>query len=224
MEKKIIVFAPHPDDETLACGGTIVEKLNKGYNVVIIFMTDGRNAFSELFQIFSDPTPQELKEIRCKEAKKSTGILGVPKEELIFLEIEDGMLERKEKEGQKRVVEILSKEHPAEIYYPHKSEAHKDHRSTYNIVRNSIKSLNFHPAEYRYELSPKSNLLTRYASILDSRTLIRVNISKYLSLKKRALEAYESQISIISPMQKQPVLNASLLEKFLADSEKFLVG
>jgi len=33
MKKKVIVFAPHLDDETLGCSGTISKKLSEGYDV-----------------------------------------------------------------------------------------------------------------------------------------------------------------------------------------------
>ena len=83
MPKRVIVFAPHPDDETLGCGGTIAKKLREGYDVLIVFMTDGRNALSKLFNVCSNPTPLELREIRKEEAKKASKILGVEEEKLI---------------------------------------------------------------------------------------------------------------------------------------------
>jgi len=71
LKKKIVVFAPHPDDETLGCGGTIAKRVREGYDILIIFMTCGRNALSELFGISSNPSPLELKEIRKEEAKRA---------------------------------------------------------------------------------------------------------------------------------------------------------
>ena len=65
MKKKtVIVFAPHPDDETWGCGGSIAKKISEGFEVIVVILTDGRYAFSEIFGINSDPTPEELKEIR----------------------------------------------------------------------------------------------------------------------------------------------------------------
>ena len=38
---KILVLAPHPDDETLGCGATIARLSNEGYNVQLLTFTDG---------------------------------------------------------------------------------------------------------------------------------------------------------------------------------------
>ena len=41
MNKKILVVAAHPDDETLGCGGAIAKHSNEGDEVKVIVMTDG---------------------------------------------------------------------------------------------------------------------------------------------------------------------------------------
>ena len=105
MKKNVVIFAPHPDDETLGCGGVIAKKVKEGYNIVIIFMTDGRNALKEL-GVYSNPSPFELKEIRKKEAETATEILGVNKKNLVFLDIEDGALEKNMRTAEKRITKI----------------------------------------------------------------------------------------------------------------------
>ena len=39
-KKNLVVFAAHPDDEVLGCGGTI-KKLSKKFNVIVVFFTTG---------------------------------------------------------------------------------------------------------------------------------------------------------------------------------------
>ena len=43
-KKKIMVFAAHPDDEVLGCGGTIAMHAKKKDIVQIVFFTDGESA------------------------------------------------------------------------------------------------------------------------------------------------------------------------------------
>ena len=104
MSKKIIIFAPHPDDETLGCGGTIAKRISEGYEVFVVVMTDGRYAFMNVLDIDSDPTPEELKEIRKEEVKRATGILGVPEENLVFLDLWMALLRLTRKKLRKKLL------------------------------------------------------------------------------------------------------------------------
>jgi LmbE family N-acetylglucosaminyl deacetylase len=96
LSRTVIVFAPHPDDETLGCGGTIARKISEGYEVIIAIMTDGRYALLRVGGSCS-PTPDELVQIRRKEAEKATKILGVPSEKLLFFDFEDRKLREHER-------------------------------------------------------------------------------------------------------------------------------
>ena len=39
MAKKTLIIAPHPDDETLGCGGTILRRKNEGAEVAWLIVT-----------------------------------------------------------------------------------------------------------------------------------------------------------------------------------------
>ena len=39
---KIVVFAPHPDDEIYGCGGSILKWMEEGHDVHIVYVTDNR--------------------------------------------------------------------------------------------------------------------------------------------------------------------------------------
>jgi len=70
MNKKLVVFAPHPDDETLGCGGTIAKRVREKWEVLIVIMTDRKYAFHKVLDnVYSAPIPEQLKEIRKKEVK-----------------------------------------------------------------------------------------------------------------------------------------------------------
>ena len=80
-----LIFSPHPDDETICCGGLIARKRAKNEDIYVIFMTDGRYGTKNQ-QLFGS---KELIEIRKNEAIKALRILGVPSKNLIFLGFED---------------------------------------------------------------------------------------------------------------------------------------
>jgi LmbE family N-acetylglucosaminyl deacetylase len=230
--KRAIVFAPHPDDEILGCGGTIAKRISEGYDISIIFMTDGRNSLMEI-GVCSHPSPFELKDIRKAEAKRAAKILGIKEEKLFFLDFEDGALLRSEDLAKQRILEFLSN-FPDEVYLPQENEFHIDHRVTNRLVKSVIKKLNFHPLEFHYAIAwlYPLNLLVRVRpdslqnlimSKLLKKNVVAVDVSDYLSLKKAALEEYQSQIKILADGQRRAALKNSFLKRFLQDKEKFFV-
>ncbi|MBD0337375.1 MAG: PIG-L family deacetylase, partial [Cyanobacteria bacterium Co-bin13] len=75
-----LIVAPHPDDETLGCGGLIALKRQQGTEVRVVILTDGRASHPSHPRL---PT-QELVAIRQQEATQALAVLGVPPEDLHF--------------------------------------------------------------------------------------------------------------------------------------------
>jgi len=215
------VFAPHPDDATLGCGGTISKKISEGFEVIIVLMTDGRHLFSEGLGISSDPTPEEVKQIRKEESIRATEILGVPSKNLLFLDFEDGTLEKHGREAEKRVIEIIRKYSPADIYFPFRRDCHPDHRATNRIVRQALHQLGLADS-YEYmviHLSARVGPpMERFISIF-KRNMVEVDISGFLNLKERAIKEYKSEMTIISSKQKKPLHTD--MDRFLKEREIF---
>ena len=224
MKSRIVVFAPHPDDETLGCGGTIARRISEGYEVQIAILTDGRNAFLASFGIESEPTPSELKDIREAEVKRATKILGVIEGSLFFLGFEDGTLSQNRSQAKEKVSNILSGNAPAEVYFTYEKDLNMDHRVTSRMVRDSIKELGLETRDYRYSIEQKQpravpSLGNFFNKSRDS--VIRVDISRFLPLKKKALGEFRSQIEIISRMQRRPVVDG--IDRFLKEEESFFI-
>ena len=231
MEDKAVFFAPHPDDETLGCGGTIAQKITQGYEVSVVFLTDGRNALRDIG--ISMPSPSRLKEIRKAEAIRAAKIIGIKQENLFFFEIEDGLLSKNESKALEKISEILEV-HPREVYIPQEKEYNVDHRETNRLVKNVIEKLEFFPSEYHYSIAWRYplNLIVRFrpkhmrSSIMGKLLhcdVVRTDISASLPLKKAALDAYKSQTSLISDQQKEPLLKKTFLKNFLEKEEAFFV-
>ena len=224
MSRKIVVFAPHPDDETVGCGGTIAKRVSQGYDVLIVVMTDGKNAFSEVLGIDSNPSPEELKAIRKEELKRAMKILGVPAENVIFLDFEDGKLIENVEKAEEIVTQILEENCPEEVYFPAKKDDHKDHQATNRIVRNSVRKLGLPTLEYRYSVAQRfSRVGPRFDRFLSlfKRHMIWSDVSEFISLKEQAMKEYVSEITIISSRQRRPVV--ARFKKYLKDKETFYV-
>lgn len=222
-DRRIIVFSPHPDDETLGCGGTIARRSNEGYEVVVVVMTDGRHALRP-FHIESDPTPEELARIRKDELNKAMRALTGNEEHPVFLDFEDGTLCQRKQEGERRVLEILMDPPVSEVYCTCRKDVTLDHQAASEIIRNSIKKANLRTDYYEYLVWRKYD---RFGDAIDRalnslrRDIISVDISAFLYLKEMALKEFQSQVSIMSERQKRPVIRN--FKRFLRDKETFYV-
>lgn len=91
---RLLVVAPHLDDETLGVGGLIAQSVKSGAKVNVVFLTNGDD-----FPLAADvqyrtgyPTPEQMIDfgkIREAEARKAVASLGVSKENLYFLGLPD---------------------------------------------------------------------------------------------------------------------------------------
>jgi len=226
MNKRTIVFAPHPDDETLGCGGTIAKRISEAYDVLIVVMTDGRHAFYRSLGMNSNPSPEELRLIRIEEMVRAAEILGVSEENIILLNFEDGTLEKNSKEAEERVTHIISETRPTEVFIPYEKDHHTDHRATNRIVRGSIKRLGLPISEYQYSIYQK---YSRIRPVIDKslnflrHNVVQVDISDFLSVKERAIKEFKSEITMISSKQTRPVLADSTVKRHLKNKEMFYI-
>ena len=88
QNKTILVFTPHPDDDVFGAGGTIA-LLNRNHNKVyiVVYTNDDKGSYDP------DMNSQRLAEIRKAEQEVSEGQLGTPKENILWMGYDDGMLE-----------------------------------------------------------------------------------------------------------------------------------
>ena len=83
--RPVLVLAPHPDDESLACGGMIAETCARGQDIYVAILTDGTGSHPQ------SPTwpPARLKALRESEARAAVAELGLPPDRIVFLEQSD---------------------------------------------------------------------------------------------------------------------------------------
>jgi LmbE family N-acetylglucosaminyl deacetylase len=86
--KTILLFTPHPDDDVFGAGGTIA-LLNRNHNrvFIVVYTNDDKGSYDP------DMNSQRLARIRRAEQEASEGMLGTPKENIIWMGYDDGMLE-----------------------------------------------------------------------------------------------------------------------------------
>jgi len=227
MHNKTIIFAPHSDDETLGCGGTIAKKVSEGNEILVVVMTDGRKCFNGLINNSSSLPIQQLIETRREETRNALKKLGIsnPDKSLIFLGFEDRKLADFESAAETRVVQILSDNLPSEIFFPHSKEVNPDHRATNRIVRLAVKGLSTNADCYQYRVTQKS--FSRFGPFINSvfnflsHRKVAIDISDFLNLKKAAIKEYKSQTKLWIANQKKPVMDKKTIEAHLKNKEIF---
>lgn len=127
--KKILCVQPHPDDNEIGMGGLIGSLTSQGCRVDYLTVTDGALGDMGLIE-----NPENLGEIRKKEAEKSGKILGV--EQFFWFNYEDGSLQDIPKLAGE-IAELLRKEQYDAVFAPDPwlmYEAHQDHVITGKAV------------------------------------------------------------------------------------------
>lgn len=137
--KTIMVFTPHPDDETFSSGGTMARLAANGNKVVVVIYTNDNRGSRD-----PEMTRERLAEIRRAEEENACAILGIPKENIEWLSYEDGDLEYADPRVLRGEIARLIKIHrPDAVFSPDPGTTwvqwHKtDHRMAANITQDAF--------------------------------------------------------------------------------------
>ena len=174
---RVLVLSPHPDDETIGCGGTLCSHVAGGDEVRVVFLTSGElgghGARSE-----------ETGRRREGEAAAAARILGV--RQLEFWRGPDGHL-RAGEPVIRRLTGLLRQWRPQSVYTTHPGEMHPDHRAAPRLLSRALAAARLsRPDVWLFEIWTP---LARMDRIVD--------ITPWIETKLRALRAYESQCSVL---------------------------
>jgi LmbE family N-acetylglucosaminyl deacetylase len=86
--KTVMVFTPHPDDDLFGCGGTLALLARNGNKIIIVIYTNDNKGSFDL-----EMTSERLARIRKAEEEAGMEVLGIPKDNIIWLGYDDGELE-----------------------------------------------------------------------------------------------------------------------------------
>lgn len=144
LSKSALIVAPHPDDETLGCGGTILKKRQMGASVQIVFMTDGQRSHAHLL------SSSKLKELRRQEAIAACHKLGVAEDQVHFLDVPDGSLETQHKKTISCLTKLIQAYSPQELFMPYAHDPNADHIATTQAIRMALHQHQQHLTCYEY--------------------------------------------------------------------------
>lgn len=184
----ILVVGPHPDDQELAMGGTIIRLVQQKHNVLILDMTNG------------EPTPHGSPEIRARESAAAAKILGAPRKQL-------GLPNRyvtHDIESRHKVAGVI-REHQAQIVFlPYYEDAHPDHIAVTRIVEDARFDAKLSKIDLPGQPIYPKWMIYYYATHLRhvANPSFCMDISEQMDQKEKAIVAYESQFVIPEKNQK----------------------
>ena len=170
----VLVIAPHPDDESIGCGGALCLHARRGDRSSVVYLTSGELGLKHLPRHDAWLT-------REREAAQAAKILGIAK--MFFLRLADWFVSDAVEKGAAKLRPILKRAKPGLIYLPHEQEWHPDHKASIGIVRKALGTIKL-PILRGYEVWTP---LTEFDHITD--------VTQVMTRKLRALRAHASQIA-----------------------------
>jgi LmbE family N-acetylglucosaminyl deacetylase/GT2 family glycosyltransferase len=169
---RVVVVAPHPDDEVIGCGGAIAMHAERGDAVTVVLVTDGAGAARDAAE------RETIRETRKAESRRALEVLGVA--DLRGLDFPDGAL-RPAPAFTSALFGVLATLRPDVIYAPSPFEHHPDHRAATVLLAAALDGAPFAPRVVLYEVNQQ-----QVASYL-------LDVTPLLARKERALRCFASQ-------------------------------
>jgi LmbE family N-acetylglucosaminyl deacetylase len=182
--KRILVIAPHPDDEILGCGGTMLRCIDKGDEVSVCIVTHA-----------TPPIYKEGASVPIQEAaRKCHKWMGVT--ETFFLDFPTVMLETVDRYLiNDAILKTITETSADEVYIPHFGDMQKDHQIVADACMVAVRPKYSHRVKRVYGYETMSETAWNAPNIQNEFIPNSfVDISMYLERKKQALLFYSEQL------------------------------
>ncbi len=218
-----LVMAPHPDDESLGCGGTIAQLRQLGYPVHVLFVSDGTLSHPNSARY----PAQKLRDLREAEAREAVQILGVEPDACSFMRLPDRRVPTVNEPGfadaVATVTALLNRLKPTVLFMPWQRDPHPDHRACWQIGQRAAQEALLQPRLLEYliwlwELGTPDDWPQP-----DTTQIWRVDITDVLPQRDRAIAAHRSQVTrLIDDDPTAFFLSPELLTHFAPPRELFV--
>lgn len=169
---RILIVAPHPDDETIGCGGILALYSSQ---CDVLLLTDGRLGKPEGSD-YSEEKTAAVRQVEFETVMDYFHVRGHRE-----LHIPDGKLG-----SRADVVAVIDLCEYDYIFVPNRNERHPDHKAAYEILKKLHKEQNAKGVLVEYEVWSPLIAANRF-----------LDISKVMDSKIAGLVKYESQIASI---------------------------
>ena len=181
---KTIVVAPHPDDEVLGVGGTLLRRKAEGAKVAWLIVTN--------ISVETGWSEEKVRE-RSDEINRVREFFCF--DEVFMLNFPTTLLDRVPMSDLVTAVsDVFRSFQPTEVFVPHPSDVHTDHRIVFDAVASCTKWFRY-PSIKRI-LAYETLSETDFSLVIDGafRPNVFVNIEPFLEGKVRAMNIYSSEL------------------------------
>ncbi len=195
----VLVLAPHPDDESLGCGGTLALLARDRASVHVAFVTDGGGSHPN-HPAFA---PTQIAARRSAEAFTAAAALGIDRGNVTFLGAEDGTLGRVDEARGREIVAkvsaLLSRVAPDTVILPRRGDGSSEHDAAFALFRRALAGAGLSPRVLEFPVWSWWNPTLLLGPLFTCRRIWRVDLRPVQEAKARALACYASQTSPIPP-------------------------
>lgn len=190
----VVIVAPHPDDETFACGGLIALKRLQGISAHVIFLSRGEGAHQKCCATSGN----EIGDARSHEAEQACALLGVPQDNLHWFNLPDGSIPSAvdiDHEVMEKLAKIIHACQPGEVYVPVPFDCWPDHRQATELVTAAIDSASCSASMIYYPIWMWYNLRIRDLNKLKGWQIFRLDIHSVQMKKQTAMSCYLNDVN-----------------------------
>jgi len=183
--RSCLVLAPHPDDETLGAGATIMRKVDAGTPVHLVVATDGcKSPIGD---------PQHVAALRRGELHAACAVLGLSEGDVTRLGFVDAELAGNEKALASAIAGVVAARGPTEVLVTGESDPHEDHAVLGAAARRALAGTGVRLLSYPVWQFDRPTRLLRHLRRGLRPELVRTD--GYRQRKRQAMAAYPSQMA-----------------------------
>lgn len=182
---KTLVIAPHPDDEVLGVGGTLLRRKAEGAELAWLIVTGISTA---------NGWKQEQVERRTDEIARVTALIGF--DQVFTLDFPTTQLDRIPVSDLVGAISGVFKTfQPDEVFVPHPSDVHTDHRAVFDAAAGCTKWFRYPSVKRVLAYETLSETDFGQGTELGFRPTVFVDIAPYLECKMKAMDIYASEMA-----------------------------
>lgn len=177
--RRVLVLAPHPDDESIGCGGTIARLAHAGVRVTVLLVSDGEATIgSPDGRIATGRRRRHEMALACAQLGVGAPVpLGLP----------DGRLAAVSDELTAALQPILRTEQPEAVFAPWPFERHDDHRAvTRALVAAAATDLPIYGYEAHTPIPAPTHVFDITATLPHKRAALRAHATAGLAFELEA--------------------------------------